>query len=181
MADVKPIIFDIFINWLYTKKLREKFDEIDVLQKEVGEKIDSDTDDRFVSATVMAYALGDRLLARSFQRDVLDGLIKRINEFSKPFWFNGTAYAFDSLPEHSPMLQGLVDIHCRYLDAKGYNDMTEREKRLSESVSVAFWMRVMKKFALKSASDDWWNEPLNPCDYHEHATAEEREQCAAKK
>jgi hypothetical protein len=151
LADVEPAIFDIFANWIYTSTILSHVVWTEI-NKEAGAICDEVDDDPYVTTLVKAYVFGDRFLAPTFRKAVLDFLIEHVSYFPIPPWFYATAYGFDNLPEEDPMLQALVDIHCCYY--KSTLRDAEEEAHLHAPVSVNFWTRTTFRYSAKVRTDD---------------------------
>lgn len=84
MTDIEPIIFDIFIDWLYTGNLPKNINALYNLDKDSGNRIECYSDDRVLSVMVTAYTFGDRFFAPSFQHAALDNLVMHFNNVPTP-------------------------------------------------------------------------------------------------
>lgn len=119
---------------------------------------------------IKACVFADRFLASEFARAMRHRLIFRIIHCESVQW-PMVVYAFENLPEDDQILQLLVDMQCHEADIE-----TEFENDLRRS----YMLRAMRTYAKWQKFDEPVPQPKD-CDYHEHATEEERRECKVEK
>lgn len=127
-------------------------------------RCNDETDDIYATAMVKAYTFGDRFVAPRFQRLLLERLVRYFNRHPCSTWFHATAHAFKNLPEKSPMLRALVDVHCLYY---ANDEMDDNGEEFAKLVPAAFWRATSEKYSkiIRTEGKDWMNRSLNPHDY----------------
>lgn len=198
LEDVEPVVFNIFVEWLYTGEIPKKKDDEESDNAEDdeddirdGEHEDQDDDygdgedgleEAYISSLVKTYTLGDRFLAPRYKHAVLDRLVEHMEFGIRPTWFRAIAYAYNNLPEKDPMLEALVDVHCRY-----WNDgrfLSKEQKEHAKLVPTEFWIEtsnVWEELCNPSGPREceFFSKPLlKPCDYHYH---HQYDDCAERK
>ncbi|RMZ66167.1 btb poz domain containing [Pyrenophora seminiperda CCB06] len=168
---------DQFVDWLYTNKLSE----------EVDEDGNGEEPQHFGASKVAlnALVLGDRILAPKFHRVVRDIIISTMMKY--PPCYSTIIYGFAKLPKDHPMLDLMVESHCRLFCTE-----SDAEKEIQHLLPEEFLLRIMLRYGrlksdmgpsttrircvshFKSLFPGW-----NPCDYHGHVSKEERSKCLA--
>lgn len=121
-------------------------------------------------------ALAHRLLATNFGRAVTYEVVRCfINENGDaPPYYDTIIFAFEILPPTSPILQFLVDLHClRYCSEHDSQD--ESEFQLRSRLPHEFLVRTMLRYSKLIKGSQI--RVLEACDYHEHGSTQEREEC----
>ncbi|KAI2485654.1 BTB domain containing protein [Pyrenophora tritici-repentis] len=169
LEDVDCDGFNIFVDWMYTRKLPRipvKHDDSD------------DSDDLGDSNISMLKALvpGDRILALNFHRAVRDAIIEDL--IVNCPWYKAIIYGFANLPKDHPVLDLMVASHC--LDYTDNDDTKENgDFQRRSQLPVDFLIRVMLRYSFMK-SQDWSKCILDPCDYHGHVSEEDREKYPVK-
>jgi hypothetical protein len=102
LDDVEPNIFDIFVNWISTKKLPL-----------TGPKwVLNSNGDRAGVVMIKALIFSERFLVAKFRRAVNNCFLGRYIGLSGTPSFAAVILAYESLPPNFPILQMLVDKHC---------------------------------------------------------------------
>jgi hypothetical protein len=174
LDDVEPATFDIFVNWLYTKKLPEK--EVQWIDAD-DEKDSYHYNCQINLFRLKVYVVADRLGAQEFlamvNNDYMDSNIDRTP------WYENVIYAFSNIPSGRRILRFLVATHCA-LSCPDGDDSMEGEEELRSKLPREFLLQVMMRYQVINTEENW-NDALRACDYHEHASEEEREKCSQKK
>ena len=171
-------LVDIFVDWLYSQKLPAY--RTDWLEKFKCDKANAPWTQWWTCYFILRIKVcvfGDRFMVREFQRvaqnDFIDHTIKSRIHFRYPV----VIYAFENLPSDNPILQFMVDNHCRWFRSDLDTEGNERLQRRDE-LPPSFLMRVMMRYSdIVNGTD---NKTV-ACDYHEHKTDEEREACKSKR
>jgi hypothetical protein len=170
LEDVEPDAFEVFVDWLYTQQI----------PAELKEQLDNfATTDAAAKLLFGAYSLGDRVSTPAF--------CQMINNLTVDYYISGASAqwgtitdAFDILPPRCPILRALVDIHC-WLWNPDDDDEGEKMELLLASPRE-FLGRAIRRYSEKAQNDsDWFLQGKLPlCDYHEHASDEERKKCKSE-
>jgi hypothetical protein len=115
---------------------------------------------------IKACVFADRFLASEFARAMRHRLIFRIIHCESVRW-PMMVYAFENLPEDDQILQLLVDKQCR---------QAEIVMEFENDRSRDFILRAMRTYAKWETRYEEVPQPKD-CDYHDHATEEERTEC----
>lgn len=156
------MIVEIFVEWLYTGHYPE--------------------DSRFYACSsrdscevypqlerVKACEFGDRFQANEFMLASEYALVDSIiNECP---WYKVIIYAFTHLPPTSPVLQAMIDSHCRTWNEM--SDEEDNELELRSKLPYNFWMGVSLRYVRIQGGR---KKVLNRCDYHRHESGEARGQ-----
>ncbi|KAH5498417.1 hypothetical protein HBI52_183580 [Parastagonospora nodorum] len=98
------------------------------------------------------------------------------NNFTAP-WLAEVIFAFAHIPHDRRILNLLVDCHCNGSISRKELAFDEGPE-LQHQLPIEFFLRVMDRYAYLRQYDDGGEEPLFiKCDYHEHATEDERAVC----
>jgi hypothetical protein len=100
LSDVDTDAFDVFVDWVYEKKLPECVHAI------------SPKDSPVVSIRSRAYVLADRLLVLDLKKELMDVDFDRFQGYRNTPGFIRIIYLFKNHPESDPMLQLVVDSFC---------------------------------------------------------------------
>ena len=112
------------------------------------------------------------------KRKALDHLYNMIERRGLPA-FDQFSYAFIHLPPGSPLRRFLVDVHCEKADDRHWPAYAQRTPSQDQE-QLEFYEDVLQRFTLLHL-DQQARGPLDLCDYHEHASDEERRACAAER
>ncbi|UPX17197.1 uncharacterized protein EKO05_0007566 [Ascochyta rabiei] len=134
IEDVESYTFDVFVDWLHTKRLPE-------LDQHWRPEDDGPDGRQTTMAYVQAYVFGDRFQAQGFKHDMsqklFDGFIQHV-----PF-YDTIIYAYAHLPEEDDLLQLLVKVQCAHWESEiGEGQEIDERKRLPTD----FLVRVMVRF-----------------------------------
>lgn len=132
-----------------------------------------------------SYAFADRMLSPDLRQALEHMLIDYFVSLRAVPLYGAVIFALAHLPSTSRLLQAMIDAHCR--DFQEREDTEENgELQLHDQLPNAFLVGVMKRFAQMHADTveeltehDFCYEVkgLDRCDYHGHATKEERKDC----
>ncbi|KAF2127077.1 hypothetical protein P153DRAFT_432919 [Dothidotthia symphoricarpi CBS 119687] len=168
LEDVDSGTFDIFVDWLYSQKLP-------ATNRDWAFGVD-ESDNTIVAharqlARIKAYTFGDRFLCLEFAKAVRNSLVDHLVTQSP--YYDVVIHAFTNLPPENPILRLLVDCHCHVFEE--YMDLDESEQlQKRDQLPHAFLIRVMLKYSRILAGA---YEELDRCDYHEHGSEEEKQEC----
>ncbi|CAE7193345.1 hypothetical protein HRS9139_08941 [Pyrenophora teres f. teres] len=172
LQDVECIVFEVFIDWLYTQRLPK---EIDSSADETGCQPAGDS----LLLQVKALIFGDRIVSPNFHQAVRDATINGLIGRGAPPYYFSIGYAFDNLPDDHPILDLIVEVQCReFSESMDTEDNGEIKGRAA--LPNDFLIRVMIRYS--SFKENGWPESvINPCDYHGHVSEEDREKCPINK
>jgi len=106
LADVDVDTFEIFVDWLYEKRLPEAIEACP--SKNGG-----------VTVKTRTYALADRFVASEFKQAIFDNYFTKYCSSSFPSYPN-MAFGFANLQDKDPLLQLWIDAFCRHTGILGY-------------------------------------------------------------
>jgi len=118
-----------------------------------------------------AVVFGHEYLAPTFQAAVHNKLVDVLVAGRDVASYADVAYMFKHLPAHNALLKLSVVLHCYYEDEV----MNEVEVQVYGKELAEYWRRV-KAMGFKTM-DLLQREPVKACEYHVHATEEERWAC----
>ena len=173
MNDLEPEAFDVFIDWLYTQKLPQKLE--DWLPRDTDEDACS-YDCRLDLLHLQVYVIADRLgtpeLLHAINNAIVDEGITGVP------YYKSIIYAFDNIPSGRWILKWLVDSYCA--NSEEADDAAfQGGDTLHSQLPHDFLLQAMRRYRQK-CEDREWDEDLVACDYHEHASEEERKECKKK-
>jgi hypothetical protein len=178
LDDVKPHIFDIFVQWIYTGKLPASRNEWRKLRMDSGAIPKPLDDDLFVTAMVEAYVFGDRFLADVFRRAVNNYIVDFVVKDGEdhPSWFYALNLAYSNLPEDNGLLDFLIELHSRLWYGGHYGNA--KEGTILYQLPTRLLLKLLSRYATDATmSLNELKDPLKACDYHEHSSEEERALC----
>jgi hypothetical protein len=174
IANADQSLVDIFVNWMYTEKLPQSGEQWLNADAEEDENVKAGPGDDQL-ALVKAYVFGDRILSPVFHRAVRNVLIHTLTDDLA--YYKAVIYAFANLSTEDPVLNLMVDKHCAVFSEE--LDEYDGEKQRRCQLPSEFLIRVMLRYSrVKNAG---WKDELKPCDYHGHASEEERKKCQAER
>ncbi|KAJ4361300.1 hypothetical protein N0V95_002002 [Ascochyta clinopodiicola] len=172
LDDVECNTFEVFVDWLYARKLPAEHTDW------VEEEYDSERSHQWHTAVqiamMKAYAFADRMLSTDLRRAVYHKLVDNfVDDLDVPYY--GTIiFAFQNLPPTSPVLEVLVDAHCRNFD-ETLDTKENGELELRTQLPNAFLVGVMLRYAKSKSEKE--ETTLERCDYHEHILETEKQEC----
>lgn len=113
------------------------------------------------------------------KRKALDHLYKMVEEQGLPP-YSQFCYAFNYLPAESPLGQFLVDIHCEKAEEGHWEDLSSRTPSQDQK-QLEFYEAILRRFTQMHRLGQGARGSLDLCDYHEHASDEEKVACAAER
>jgi hypothetical protein len=150
---------EVFVNWLDTMKLPENYFDWD-----------TDPDHPCEDMTMIkAYALAHRLMPPKFLKAMEHKIIAQLENLP---CVPTVVFAFENIPGTSPVLQVLVDTYCVHYDEKEHF-----EGELMDLSPFPHEFLVRSMFRHCKMMRDPACRVLNACNYHEHASEAERENC----
>lgn len=170
--DLSPRAFNIFLSWLHTGSLPESDDEW--LQHLPG-VTEIDYSLKINLLRLKTYVVAERLGAEEFFMIINNQYVE--TNFTAP-WLVEIIYAFSHVPHNRRILDLLVDCHCSGSISRNELCKDTEGPELQHQLPTEFFLRVMDRYAYLRQYDDGRDEPLFiKCDYHEHATEDERAVC----
>ncbi|KAH7389389.1 hypothetical protein DE146DRAFT_635111 [Phaeosphaeria sp. MPI-PUGE-AT-0046c] len=115
-----------------------------------------------------------RVLASGFRKAIEHAIIGLIVVEDLLVRYATFISAFTVLPSESPVLRLFVDSQC-YRSKEEFDDNDIKEKDLRDQLPNKFLVRVMLRYS-NMVKDRAFLE-LNVCDYHDHLSKEERQEC----
>ena len=168
LADDNPTTFELFVHWLYYQDFpnKNRNDDPELVKSFYSKGF---PDDRKV---VKLYVFGDEYEVEHLRRDAIDLLFRSMEDPNSLLPYpESTEYAFAHLSADDPMCRLLVDLFCRY-------EILDDDAGHEEFVNIAFlqtmWHRYVYFCRTKDVDID---DKLSLCNYHEHATDEEKTTC----
>jgi hypothetical protein len=173
IEDLKPLAFDVFVNWLYTGKIPSTYEAwaAQEAKEEAGSYI------RRVDVLILqAYVVADRLVATKLLNAISNFFVDA-NVDSTPY-YEIVIYAFKNIPAGRRVLALLIDTHCRYSEE---SDDVQLNSDLSVESQLPhdFLLRVMKRYR-QTCKDRDWDRDIIACDYHEHTSEDKKAECKRK-
>jgi hypothetical protein len=155
---------ELVIHWLYRERFPNKHDDPDF------HHVWTTSPWHVVEVCIFCHLYDIPVL----KRKALDHLYKMFEEKGIPM-YSQFCYAFEYLPLGSPLCRFLVDLHC---------EKAEEMHWAALSSQTPFQDReqlVLRRFSQMSRLGQQARGALDLCDYHEHASDEERQACAAER
>lgn len=173
LPDIEPRVFDIFIDWLYTKKLPWKTRDwvAPSPENDSGSHGHGQQAERLM---MKVYVFADRFLVPELGVAMFRYFANFCNNGGNPPYYDAILYAFDNLPSTSPMLTLLVKLHCAYWNE---NSDTEDngELELRQDLPHDFLLRGMEHFA--KMRDKSKAKEIAICDCHKESATSGRQGC----
>ncbi|KAF2709293.1 hypothetical protein K504DRAFT_533681 [Pleomassaria siparia CBS 279.74] len=169
LLDVETVVFNIFVNWLYTMKLPGPNNYDWTTQPDpriMGEAHKADM------LQIKLYVFADRFMIPAL-RLAMNRIITADTTYTRPC-ANVMIFAFDNLRAEDVILQFLVDSHCLKWR---HGLQSEHETRLLDQLSQDCLTKIMKRFGFMLAEGITRHSSLKMCDYHEHISDVERLAC----
>jgi hypothetical protein len=141
LDDVMAEVFDIFVDWLYEKRLPDCFGTPGVYK------------DR-VSIKYHAYVLADRLVVPGMKKEIMDRLFVILATPRNYPAYGVITFAFRNLPEKDPLLQLLVDSFCVNDGISLYPATHAPSKQIMEVPHEAFVRLFQKMHAISGLCED---------------------------
>lgn len=159
------------MDWVYTGKLF-----VGGLDWEDWKDLNKEdfTDAAMEHALIPLCAFLYRILASGFRKAVEHAIVDYWLGLtvSQPL-YSTVISAFASLPSKSPVLRLLVDTHCDAFTEESDDD--GQEKELRTQLPNEFLVHVMLRYSDMLKERQY--QELNACDYHDHQTEAERDEC----
>ncbi|KAI4652463.1 hypothetical protein J4E93_002666 [Alternaria ventricosa] len=169
LPDTEANIFELFVNWLYRQRFPTQADSPQLLAL-----YSQEDNPYFQSARLMKlYVFSDKYNVPKLKRQCLDALFEHLGDasgYQLPD-LNDVAYAVKNLNDEDPLLRMIVDGFCYHGNSECWNDDQ------IQNLPLPFIARLMRHL---SDFRDYGQEDVKEpelCDYHGHATDEERETC----
>ncbi|KAH6875204.1 hypothetical protein BKA58DRAFT_409709 [Alternaria rosae] len=177
LEDVEVKVFNLFVHWLYAKKLptgSKSLLEIAVPDATCGNSLPERKSAS--KLLLMASVFGDRFLAPVFHRLAHNTFVNRFVVESgdhSSLAYEVVIWIYDNLPKGSPLIDLAVELQCVIWEIE---DDDEEEKLLWPQLPQEFLLAVMlRQDELKG--QECTDIKLNACDYHLHASEKEKKAC----
>jgi len=180
LQDTKPVIFEVFVHWLYYQRFPnlDSGDDADLV-REWGT---SEKRDPLMMNLVKLYILGDQHVIPKLQEDALDSLHRHVQGpcTTTPGDVE-ISLAFRWLRPSTPLCRYLIDVSI-YYDCCEKDGTTPYEMDGTEKYPAEFLLGIARR-ATQVIGGIRWQEKnirdfeLDICDYHEHKDNEEKEAC----
>jgi hypothetical protein len=175
LRDTEPLIFECFVHWLYYQRLPSASSGDDeTLVQSWGA---THRNAILTTNLIKMYILADSRIVPALRRQVLDCLYDHMYEVDLPHR-DLMVYAFENLKSDSPLCQMLLDfcIHYGWDEVNGIKQTEgEGHKHWPAEYLYAYARRATE--IVDKMKYDERHTNLDKCDYHEHETDEERDEC----
>jgi hypothetical protein len=189
LQDTEPWIFDIFVDWMYGAKIPHSFEDWHS-SRDDGVVVMSDHwkgKGNFVTVLSMAYCFSKQHSVKAFQTAILQTVTDCVlyppdyqpERLHEPERLHALISTYGALPWKDDLLQFLIAFHIKYCTGWWYDHwFTEHAGKDTQGLVL----KLLSTYADKVRWDPaWFKEDLVPCDYHRHATTQERETCARER
>jgi hypothetical protein len=167
LSDTMWITFELFVHWLYFDRLPTEADSPELLALYCDED-----DESFQCKTLIClYVFCDKYDISRLKRLCLNTLFQNITDKPELPSFAYIGYAFANLGENDPLCHFLVDTFCYWsgADCWSFDDVQELPHR--------FLTKVLTRYTeYTHGGRDLVGSP-ELCNYHNHATSQERKEC----
>jgi hypothetical protein len=171
LDDVEIAPFNILVHFLYTSQIPSSTDEWVKISQAKKWKIEV--------VELKLLVLADRFHMSELLQLVNNDLVG--SRMKHAPYYELVIYAWENLPEGSPILRLLVDTHVANWEPKT-DEGDEEEMELRPELPHEFLIKAMIRFAEVGTERDKDKngkaKKLVACDYHLHADDEEKEKCS---
>jgi hypothetical protein len=171
LDDVEISPFNILVHFLYTSQIPSSTDDWVKISQAKKWKIEV--------VELKLLVLADRFLMPELLQLVNNDLVG--SRMKHAPYYELVIYAWENLPEGSPILRLLVDTHVANWEPKT-DEGDEEEMELRPELPHEFLIKAMIRFAEvgreREKDKDGKGKKLVACDYHLHVDEEEKEKCA---
>ncbi|KAI4612467.1 hypothetical protein J4E80_007201 [Alternaria sp. BMP 0032] len=180
LEDVEVDVFNVFVHWLYAQKIPAHSKPL--LEIAVPAIIYTDTPRERRSASKLllrACVFGDRFLSPGFHRLAHNTFVNKFVTKSGDcscLAYEVVIWIYDNFPKGSRFMDLAVEVQCVVWEE---DDDSVDEKLLWPRLPHDFLLAVMARFSAlrqQKCSD----VEVKACDYHLHASDEEKEACKQK-
>jgi hypothetical protein len=158
-ANIKPV--NIFVSWLYTRKLPRKCTEWIEIQN-----LDDISHRGFERAMLRVRDFADHYLIPALGQIFECAFIGYMANESRPC-YETISYAYENLCLKCPILQAMVDSHCHFSKSDSDGDV-DGELEARSKLPHCFLINVMNRYAKIIKSKD--ELTLHIRDYHNHSS-----------
>jgi hypothetical protein len=163
-------VFEFFVHWLYHQQLPSATSGNNAELVERWEK--EDPEHRLVQVCIFA----DKYQVKDLERHTNDALFHEVEQSTELPSYDTINLAFRDLNPDSPVCRMLVDLYCYY-----QRDKPERyheDDDCDHAFVLKMWQRHRKLGGTCGQSGEVsYSYSLDICDYHDHATDEEKQAC----
>jgi hypothetical protein len=171
LDDLQPAAFDVFVDWLYTKKVPEIDQQW--LGRDVDEKLHQ-WEQRVCVLRLKVYVVADRLGVQELLETINNDYVN--DNIGNWPWYGAVIYAFSNIPSGRRILEMMVASHCHH-SGPNTEDTWKGQKELRDKLPLEFLLQIMTRY--QQLRDDIGKYGhLLASDYHEHASNDERMMCA---
>ncbi|KAI4641159.1 hypothetical protein J4E93_008037 [Alternaria ventricosa] len=181
LEDVEVDVFNLFVHWLYAEEIPPHWESLSEIV-EPGLNLDDSAWDDYSTAMLLlkASVFGDRFLTPAFHRLAHNTFVNRFvvapGDHSSMSYYM-VIWIYDNLLTSSPLVDLAVELQCIVWNTE--NDDKE-EKLLWPQLPHAFLLAVMTRYS-ELKEEKCSDIELKACDYHLHASEEEKKACKQKK
>ncbi|KAF1849576.1 uncharacterized protein K460DRAFT_399694 [Cucurbitaria berberidis CBS 394.84] len=171
LKDDNTHIFEFFVHWLYHQRfpVANDADELYKLWKGVSNNKEAQTNN-----LIRLHVFGDTYDVPKLKVSTMTTLCKYAlrpcNDVALPK-AHMVRFAFENLPEGSPLCTFLVDTYCDEATKCTWTGFAQ------ENWPSAFISRVLCQYTEYAFGKRSKNDSICSCDYHNHKTDEERRSC----
>ncbi|KAI4914108.1 hypothetical protein J4E85_010620 [Alternaria conjuncta] len=167
LPDTDANIFELFANWLYRQRFPTEADSPQLLALYHR---DEDANFRF-DRLVRLYVFSDKYDVPKLKRQCLDMIFEYLVDEDLLPDLSHVVYAVKNLDDEDPLLRMIIDCFCYWSGSDCW--VASR----IELLPAPFLARIMAQFVdFRHGGLVGVDEP-DLCDYHGHATSEERQTC----
>ncbi|KAL5120101.1 hypothetical protein ACEQ8H_001926 [Pleosporales sp. CAS-2024a] len=172
LSDLEPAAFKFFLYWVRNEQLPPT--DQDWFKRPAG--MERDVYNLHVSMLhLKTYVVADRLGVEAMRCAVNNLYVDK--NFTAP-WLVEVMYAYAHIPLHHHIPRMFVHLHVKASITRE-RVLPGAETQLASRLPNEFLLRVIERYAQLRDNGDRREdeEDIFKCDYHEHATDEEREAC----
>lgn len=170
LPDTETEVFELFVHWLYHQRFPTEVDSPQLLAL-YEDKMDPAIQCR---SLVKLYIFCDKYDVPQLQRQCLDAMFRHINDEDQLPSLEYVSLAFDSLEDEDPLCRMFVDAYCYWSDGACW--VIEHVHNLP----FTFLAKTLCQYSEFTHGGRDLTDTPNLCNYHVHATVEERIECEKK-
>jgi hypothetical protein len=163
--------FELFVHWLYHQQFPTDVDSPQLLALYHD---DEDSSFQF-EVLVRLYVFCDKYDVPGLKRQCLDALFDHLTDAPELPHLNDVGIAFDNLDDKDPLRRMITDSYCYWSSGDCW------EASRIQNLPSAFLAEVLSQYSeFALGGRDWAGTP-ELCNYHAHATTEERVMCEERR
>ena len=160
---------ELVVHWLYRDRLPNEHDDAGLYRAWT----------EHYWTPVEVYVFCHKYDIPVLKRKAMDHLYNMIEEKGLPE-YSDIRDAFFWLPLESPFCQFLVNLHCEKADERHWTALFDFHRFQQDRKQLEFYEAVLRRYSQMLRLGQQARGALDLCDYHEHASNEERQACAAE-